>query len=83
MKFFEQINEKWRLRDEIRSMVKFSYLNLLDRMDHLGPFDLDILPERARVILTMKPKAACSEISPNVLKKTDWSCWAGAKPRLA
>ena len=40
VKFFEQINEKWRLRDEIRTMVKFSHLNLLDRMDHLGPFDL-------------------------------------------
>lgn len=40
IKFFEQINEKWRLRDEIRNMVKFSYFNLLDEMDRLGPFDL-------------------------------------------
>lgn len=43
IKFFEQINEKWRLRDDIRSMVRFDYFNLLDEMTRLGPFDLVFL----------------------------------------
>ena len=40
MKYFEQINEKWRLKDDIRSMVKFGYFNLLSDMTKLGTFDI-------------------------------------------
>jgi chemotaxis protein methyltransferase CheR len=40
MKYFEQINEKWRLRDDVRSMVRFGYFNLLNDMDQLGMFDV-------------------------------------------
>ena len=40
MKYFEQINEKWRLRSDLRSMIKFGYFNLLDDTTRLGMFDV-------------------------------------------
>ncbi len=40
LKYFEQINEKWRLKDDIRSMIKFGYFNLLSDMTKLGTFDV-------------------------------------------
>ena len=40
MKYFTQDGDKWRLRDEIRNMVKFDYFNLLGDMSRLGTFDV-------------------------------------------
>lgn len=40
MKYFEQKGDKWQLKPEIRSMVKFQYFNLLDKMAALGQFDV-------------------------------------------
>ncbi|MCB1681731.1 MAG: protein-glutamate O-methyltransferase [Rhodospirillales bacterium] len=40
MKYFTQHDDKWQLNPDIRSMVKFQYFNLLDKMSGLGQFDV-------------------------------------------
>lgn len=40
MKYFTQEQDKWRLKPEIRNMVKFEYFNLLEKMTALGQFDV-------------------------------------------
>ena len=43
MKYFEQqesYGDKWLLKDEIKKLVKFEQLNLLDDYDRLGKFDV-------------------------------------------
>ena len=40
MKYFTQDGDKWRLKDEIRNMVKLDYFNLLGDMNRLGTFDV-------------------------------------------
>lgn len=40
MKYFVQEEDKWRLKPEIKNMVKFEYFNLLDKMTGLGQFDI-------------------------------------------
>lgn len=40
VKYFEQDGDKWRINDELRSMVKFRPFNLLDNPAPLGTFDI-------------------------------------------
>lgn len=40
MKYFTQTGEAWQLKDDIKSMVKFSTFNLLDDMSRMGQFDI-------------------------------------------
>jgi chemotaxis protein methyltransferase CheR len=40
IKYFSQIGEMWQIAPEIRGMVKFMPLNLLDDFSHLGRFDV-------------------------------------------
>jgi len=40
VKYFEQDGDKWRISDELRSMVKFRPFNLLDNPAPLGTFDI-------------------------------------------
>lgn len=40
MKYFAQDGETWKLKDDIKNMVKFSAFNLLDDMARLGQFDI-------------------------------------------
>ena len=40
MKYFKQLNETWQIDSAIRAMVSFKNLNLLDRFDSLGVFDV-------------------------------------------
>lgn len=40
MKHFTQVGETWSLKDDIKSMVKFSTFNLLDDMSRMGQFDI-------------------------------------------
>lgn len=39
MKYFTQVGTVWRVKDELRNMVEFKNLNLLESMTHLGSFD--------------------------------------------
>jgi chemotaxis protein methyltransferase CheR len=40
IKYFSQVGELWQIAPEIRGMVKFMPLNLLDDFSHLGRFDV-------------------------------------------
>ena len=40
MKYFEQNDEKWLIKDEIKNMVKYEYFNLLDNMAGIGKYDI-------------------------------------------
>ena len=40
VKYFSQVNETWQIAPEIRAMVKYRQLNLLDDIGHLGRFDV-------------------------------------------
>jgi chemotaxis protein methyltransferase CheR len=40
IKYFSQVGEAWQIAPEIRGMVKFMPLNLLNDFSHLGRFDL-------------------------------------------
>lgn len=40
IKYFRQEGEWWKISDEIRSMVKFRYFNLLESFSSLGTFDV-------------------------------------------
>lgn len=40
MKYFEQVENGWRIKDEIRDRVSFRQLNLLDDFSRLGQFDI-------------------------------------------
>lgn len=38
--YFEQQEDRWQIKDEIRNMVNYKYFNLLDSMVSLGQFDI-------------------------------------------
>lgn len=40
MKYFEQKEDRWCLKNDIKSMVQYKYFNLLDPMTILGKFDI-------------------------------------------
>jgi chemotaxis protein methyltransferase CheR len=40
MQFFQQVGEQWRMAEEIRRMVQFRHLNLIDSFSLLGTFDV-------------------------------------------
>ncbi len=40
MKYFTQKEDKWQLNDEIKNMVQYKHLNLLESMSSLGQFDV-------------------------------------------
>ncbi|WP_414473366.1 CheR family methyltransferase [Microvirga sp. M2] len=40
VKYFTQKGEQWQIAPEIRSMVDFRYLNLIEDFSRLGPFDI-------------------------------------------
>ncbi len=40
LKYFDKTDESWKLKDEVRRMVQFKYLNLLGNINNLGKFDI-------------------------------------------
>jgi chemotaxis protein methyltransferase CheR len=40
MKYFSQVPEGWQVKELVRRRIVWQKLNLLDRFDNLGPFDL-------------------------------------------
>ncbi len=81
MKYFEQINDKWRLKDEIRNMVKFSYFNLLDDMTKLGSFDV-IFCRNVLIYFDEKTKGGVLEKMAQRLDKEGFLFLGGAETVL-
>jgi len=40
VKYFTQVGDQWQISPQIRSMVDFRYLNLIENFGRLGPFDI-------------------------------------------
>lgn len=40
LKYFNQTPNGWQIKDEIKNMVSYKNVNLLDKIDHLGTFDI-------------------------------------------
>ncbi len=40
LRYFKQVGDNWQIAPEIRAMVRFSRLNLLQPFSHLGTFDI-------------------------------------------
>lgn len=40
MKYFNQVEDRWVISDEIKKMVQYKYFNLLDSMSMMGQFDI-------------------------------------------
>lgn len=40
MKYFDELDDSWRLHDNVRNLVNFEQLNMLDSYDDLGGFDI-------------------------------------------
>lgn len=40
MKYFDELDDSWRLHDNVRNLVNFEQFNLLDSYDDLGGFDI-------------------------------------------
>ena len=40
MKYFTQVDDKWKISDDVKSMIKYDYFNLLDPLTRLGRFDV-------------------------------------------
>ena len=40
VKYFEQRGDKWRVKDNVRSLITFKQANLLEDVAHLGAFDM-------------------------------------------
>lgn len=81
MKYFEQINEKWRIKDDLRSMVKFGYFNLLDEMARLGNFDV-IFCRNVLIYFDEKTKGKVLEKMAQRLEKDGFLFLGGAETVL-
>ncbi len=40
MKYFDQIDSGWQIKEKMRNTVQWNQLNLLDNFHHLGKFDI-------------------------------------------
>lgn len=40
IKYFSQNGDKWTVKDDLKQFITFQKFNLLDSMDHMGPFDI-------------------------------------------
>lgn len=40
LKYFDKVDESWHIKNEIKSMVKYRYFNLLDKLGPLGGHDI-------------------------------------------
>jgi chemotaxis protein methyltransferase CheR len=81
LKYFEQINEKWRIKDDLRNMIKFGYFNLLSDMSRLGTFDL-IFCRNVLIYFDEKTKAKTLDKMAGRLDKNGFLFLGGAETVL-
>ena len=67
MKYFTQVGELWQLNADIRAMVQFRQLNLLQDFSHLGTFDV-IFCRNVLIYFDQDTKAAIFERMAKVLE---------------
>ena len=69
IKYFTQIGETWQIAPEIRAMVQFRPLNLLQRLHPARHVRRGVLPQRADLFRPAKPRSACSNASRAVTER--------------
>lgn len=81
MKYFEQVGENWKLKDEIRNSVRFAAFNLLGDMTRMGTFDV-IFCRNVLIYFDDKTKAGVLEKMSRALEKDGFLFLGGAETVL-
>ena len=68
IKYFAQVGETWQIAPEIRGMVKFMPLNLLNDFSHLGRFDL-VLCRNVLIYLTPAARTRSQSLCRQALRR--------------
>jgi chemotaxis protein methyltransferase CheR len=76
MKYFRQESDGWFLNDDIKNMVKFEYMNLLEPLRQRGPFDV-VFCRNVLIYFDQPTKSAVLERIGGVISK-DGSLFLGA-----
>jgi len=78
IKYFSQVGETWQIAPEIRGMVKFMPLNLLNDFSHLGRFDL-VLCRNVLIYFDQATKIAVLERIASVTGRDGFLVLGGAE----
>ena len=78
IKYFSQVGEMWQIAPEIRGMVKFMPLNLLDDFSHLGRFDL-VFCRNVLIYFDQATKSAVLDRLANVTERDGYLVLGGAE----
>lgn len=78
IKYFSQIGEMWQIAPEIRGMVKFMPLNLLDDFTHLGRFDL-VFCRNVLIYFDQATKSAVLDRMADVTERDGYLVLGGAE----
>jgi chemotaxis protein methyltransferase CheR len=78
IKYFSQVGEAWQIAPEIRGMVKFMPLNLLNDFSHLGRFDL-VLCRNVLIYFDQATKIAVLERIAGVTERDGFLVLGGAE----
>lgn len=81
VKYMVKEGEKWFLKDEIRNMVDFRFLNLLEPMTGLGKFDV-IFCRNVLIYFNEETKTKVLEGLADVLYNDGYLCLGGAETVL-
>jgi chemotaxis protein methyltransferase CheR len=78
IKYFSQVGEVWQIAPEIRGMVKFMPLNLLNDFSHLGRFDL-VLCRNVLIYFDQATKISVLERIASVTERDGFLVLGGAE----
>jgi len=78
MNHFEQQGDKWHLKPDIKKMVKFKPLNLLENFKHLGTFDI-IFCRNVLIYFDKETKAGVLHNLADILNKDGFLFLGGAE----
>jgi chemotaxis protein methyltransferase CheR len=78
IKYFSQVGETWQIAPELRAMVKFRPLNLLNDFAHLGRFDL-VLCRNVLIYFDQPTKIGVLERIADVLERDGFLMLGGAE----
>ncbi|MBK66941.1 MAG: chemotaxis protein CheR [Rickettsiales bacterium] len=78
VKYFKQIDEKWQINDDIKSMIKYSHFNLLHPLSSLGKFDI-IMCRNVLIYFDQPTKKTVLENMSNILNNDGYLFLGGAE----
>ena len=81
MKYFEKVNETWRIDSSVRAMVRFDQLNLLKDFSRLGVFDV-IFCRNVLIYFDNETKARVLDGIRRILPADGVLCLGGAETAL-